>query len=127
MAHMNDRDIVSDFLKDAKFKSQAYHMATVESSNEKIRDTCLRFMNDEIQNHRAIFHTMSSRGWYPVENANPNPSHFQAGGGAYTQSPQGPGATDPGSTDYRGFRREGQQYQQPQTTSYERPDPRFRP
>ncbi len=127
MPHMNDRDIFSDFLKDAKFKSQAYHMATVESANENIRETCLRFMTDELQSHRAIFHTMSQRGWYPVEPDRTQPAHLQAGGG-YTPSPQGPGAfhQDPGAGDYRAFRRDDQKSQQPHAPGFDRQNPRFR-
>ncbi len=79
MPHLNDRDIMTDLLKDAKFKSTAYHMAALESANDRVRDMCVRFMHDELNAHKAVFDAMAGRGWYQVQPATPGPGAFAPG------------------------------------------------
>ncbi|MEW6522230.1 MAG: spore coat protein [Bacillota bacterium] len=104
MPHLNDRDILTDFLKDAKFKSTAYHMAALESASDSVRDTCVRLMSDELQTHKSIFDAMAVRGWYQVQPATHGAGAFPPG--RFAPGPgnmPAPGAfQDPGyAGDYR--------------------------
>jgi len=64
---LDDKDILTDCLMDAKFLSHGYHMAALESSNDQVRNSFIRMMNDEITSAKMVFDTMHQRGWYPVE------------------------------------------------------------
>jgi hypothetical protein len=99
MQHLSDRDILTDFLKDAKFKSTAYHHAALESASSAVRDTCVRFMSDELQNQKSVFDAMVSRGWYQVQAATPGGSTLPLG-----RAVSGPGGfTGPGGYQDTGY------------------------
>ncbi|RJX17014.1 MAG: spore coat protein [Ammonifex sp.] len=66
---LDDKDILTDCLADSKYYSHAYHFAALESSNDQIRNTFLRLMNDELSNAKMLFDAMHQRGWYPVDMA----------------------------------------------------------
>jgi spore coat protein CotF len=66
---LDDKDILTDCLVDAKFCSTGYHLAALESSSDQIRNSFIRLMNDELATAKMIFDAMYQRGWYQVEMA----------------------------------------------------------
>ncbi len=69
MNRLDDRDILTDCLEDAKWGSSSYHMAILEAAHEPVRSTLSRLHNDELMLHKNIFEMMHQRGFYPVEPA----------------------------------------------------------
>lgn len=69
--HLEDKEILTDCLIDAKFFSHGYHMAALESAHDQVRNAFIRMMNDEITGAKMIFDALHQRGWYPVEMAHP--------------------------------------------------------
>lgn len=69
MNRLDDRDILTDCLEDAKWGSSSYHMAILEAASEPVRSTLYRLHNDELMMHKNIFEMMHQRGLYPVEPA----------------------------------------------------------
>lgn len=67
--NLSDRDILFDVLVDTKSISTGYHVAVLESANDRVRNTLIQINNDEINAQKQIFDLMHSRGWYPVEPA----------------------------------------------------------
>ncbi|MDA8096957.1 MAG: spore coat protein [Clostridia bacterium] len=77
MNKLDDRDILTDCLEDAKWGSSSYHMAILEAANEPIRNTLLQLHNDELMLQKNIFEMMHQRGFYPVEPAARTATHQQ--------------------------------------------------
>ncbi|MEW6572099.1 MAG: spore coat protein [Bacillota bacterium] len=74
---LDDKDILSDTLADAKYCSTNYNRAALESSNDQIRNTFIRLMNDEIAGAKMVFDAMHQRGWYQVDMARTVPGMQQ--------------------------------------------------
>ncbi|MEW6183327.1 MAG: spore coat protein [Bacillota bacterium] len=108
---LDDKDILADCLKDAKFFSESYHVATLESTNDQIRNTFLRMMNDEMATAKMIFDAMHQRGWYQVDMARATAP------GAQAQYANPAGGIRP---DYPGMQTQG--FHPRPETSFQRPE-----
>lgn len=64
-----DKDIMTDLLWGTKFISSQYHMAVLESANDRVRNTLIQLNNDEINLHKQMFNLMHDRNWYIVRPA----------------------------------------------------------
>jgi len=95
MQQRSDGDIPTDFLKDAEFKSTAYHRATLGCAASAVRDTCVPFMSDELLNQEPVFGAMVTRRWHQVQAASPGQGTLPPG-----RTVPGPGGLA-GSGGYR--------------------------
>ncbi len=90
----SDRDIMTDLLLGAKYISAQYHMAVLESANDRVRNTLIQLNNDEINLQKQMFSLMNDRDWYQVRPA--------AGSVAWRTVDGGSAGTDAGvETDAR--------------------------
>lgn len=65
----SDKDIMTDLLLGTKFISSQYHMAVLESANDRVRNTLIQLNNDEINLQKQMFNLMHDRNWYVVRPA----------------------------------------------------------
>ncbi|WP_334110219.1 spore coat protein, partial [Thermodesulfitimonas autotrophica] len=77
---LDERDILTDCLIDAKFFSHGYHMAALESAHDQVRNAFIRMMNDEITGAKMLFDAMHQRGRYPVDMAHAGAQPYHAAG-----------------------------------------------
>jgi len=60
---------MTDLLLGTKFISSQYHMAVLESANDRVRNTLIQLNNDEINLQKQMFNLMHDRNWYQVRPA----------------------------------------------------------
>lgn len=65
----NDSDIMTDLLLGTKLISTQYHMAVLESANDRVRNTLIQLNNDEINLQKQMFSLMHDRNWHQVRPA----------------------------------------------------------
>ena len=65
----SDKDSMTDLLLGTKFISTQYHMAVLESANDRVRNTLIQLNNDEINLQKQMFNLMHDRNWYQVRPA----------------------------------------------------------
>ena len=66
---LNEKDIMTDLLKDAKVLSTGYHTTILESANDRIRNTLIQINNEQLDIQKRIFDVMQDKGYYQVEPA----------------------------------------------------------
>ncbi|MFZ5646621.1 MAG: spore coat protein [Bacillota bacterium] len=78
--NLTDRDILMDLLIDAKYISNGYHQAVLESATDRVRNVLTQIHNDEMNTHQMVFDLMKNRGYYRVEPATRTGSAWQQAG-----------------------------------------------
>ena len=66
---LNEKDIMTDLLKDAKTLATGYHTTILESANDRIRNTLIQINNEQLDMQKRIFDVMQDKGYYHVEPA----------------------------------------------------------
>ena len=94
---LSDKDIMTDLLLGTKFISTQYHMAVLESANDRVRNTLIQLNNDEINLQKQMFNLMHDRNWYQVRPAG-NSAAWQTGTTAGTTAGMGAGAGTMGTS-----------------------------
>jgi len=103
-----DKDIMTDLLLGTKFISTQYHMAVLESANDRVRNTLIQLNNDEINLQKQMFNLMHDRNWYQVRPAGSSAA-WQTG----TTAGMGAGAGTTGTSTGAGAGTMGMQQQMP--------------
>ena len=68
---MGTREILEDALMSQKHITEGYNTFAGECVNEQLRHAFLNILDDEHTIQADVFCDMQSRGWYPVESAEP--------------------------------------------------------
>lgn len=68
---MKDKDMMDDALSSQKFITGVYNTFANECNEPNIRNEMLNILNDEHHIQAELYTEMTKRGWYAVQNANP--------------------------------------------------------
>ncbi|BCZ48754.1 spore coat protein F [Clostridium gelidum] len=66
---MNDKDLLEDILLTVKGGSDLYLHGTIESATPNIHSVFDKTLNDSLKMQNEIYNKMSSKGWYPAQQA----------------------------------------------------------
>lgn len=66
---LNEKDILTDLLKDTKSISGTYHQGVLESATDRIRNTFISLNNDQLNFQKQLFSIMNNKGYYQNEPA----------------------------------------------------------
>lgn len=69
---MNDQLIMDNYLLVLKSTVEVYVHGTLESSNERVRNTLKDNLNDIMTSQADTYDLMTKNGWYSVSNVNSN-------------------------------------------------------
>ena len=69
---LTDREQITDALTSQKQMTAAYNTFCNETATPALRSCLLSILRDEHTVAEELFNTMSTRGWYPVEQAEEN-------------------------------------------------------
>ncbi len=69
---MNDQLIMDNYLLILKSTVEVYVHGTLESSNNDTRVVLKDNLNEIMSSQANTYDEMTKRGWYPVNNVNPN-------------------------------------------------------
>ena len=64
--HFADREQLTDLLNSQKFLTERYNSALNEAATPEVRATFTSLLAEEQQMQNGIFNEMSTRGFYPV-------------------------------------------------------------
>ena len=68
---MNDKEIMEGILLTTKGVCDLYLHGSVESATPAVHDAFNTALNDALSMQNGIYTAMQSRGWYPVQQAQP--------------------------------------------------------
>ena len=66
---MNDKDLLEDILLTVKGGSDLYLHGTIESATPNVHCVFDKTLNDSLKMQNEIYNKMSSKGWYPAQQA----------------------------------------------------------
>lgn len=69
---MNDQVLMDNYLYLLKSTIEVYVHGTLESSNEKVRETLKSALNDTLSMQATTYDLMTTHGWYNVSNVKSN-------------------------------------------------------
>lgn len=68
---MNDRDRINDILATEKYLTTAYNIAINEASTQWLYQDQMKILNELHECQHNLFNMMSKKGWYKVDQAQP--------------------------------------------------------
>jgi len=69
--NITDREIANVLLNEHKLCASSLTNLILESSNQNLRNDAINLLNRTFQHQKQIFDIMAQKGWYQVQNANP--------------------------------------------------------
>lgn len=71
MSKIGDKEIMQTLLNDHKLCASSTTNLILESSNQTLRNDAAGILNRTFQHQKNIFDLMTQKGWYSVQQANP--------------------------------------------------------
>lgn len=71
MAELTDKEIIASILNERKLAASSLTNLILESSNPTLRNDVKSILTKTFDQQKNVFDIMSQKGWYAVQNANP--------------------------------------------------------
>ncbi len=71
MANLTDKEIMSSILNEHKLSASSLTNLVLESACPMLRSDVQSILTKTFNGQKQVFDMMSQKGWYPVQNANP--------------------------------------------------------
>lgn len=71
MANLTDKEIMASILNEHKLSASSLTNLVLESSSPMLRSDVENILSKTFNCQKQVFDMMSQKGWYPVQNANP--------------------------------------------------------
>jgi spore coat protein F len=71
VAELTDKEIIASILNERKLAASSLTNLILESSNPTLRNDVKSILTKTFDQQKNVFDIMSQKGWYAVQNANP--------------------------------------------------------
>lgn len=71
MANLTDKELMASILNEKKLAASSLTSLILESSCSMLRSDAESILTKTFNGQKQVFDMMSQKGWYPVQNANP--------------------------------------------------------